>query len=200
MKNNSIVDDLLEQGYAICDNFLSHEETAELRLQIAHRYEAGQFKQAGIGSAAGHQIAQQIRGDQILWIDEATDNQIERMFLEKMIELSLYLNRTCYLGIRGQEFHFAKYPIGTFYKRHLDAFQHKKGRILSVICYLNDAWQASEGGELMVYLPQQDGTEKVLKIAPLAGRMICFESDKLEHKVHPASRERISVTGWLLDK
>jgi SM-20-related protein len=37
-------------------------------------------------------------------------------------------------------------------------------------------------------------------VLPVAGRLVCFRSDLLEHEVLPATRERLSLTGWLIDK
>ncbi|MDQ2656958.1 MAG: 2OG-Fe(II) oxygenase, partial [Bacteroidota bacterium] len=39
-----------------------------------------------------------------------------------------------------------------------------------------------------------------LDILPVLGRMVCFRSDQLEHEVLPATRPRLSLTGWLLDQ
>jgi SM-20-related protein len=46
-----------------------------------------------------------------------------------------------------------------------------------------------------MYVP--DGPVDIL---PLAGRLVCFRSDQIEHEVLPATRERLSLTGWLLDQ
>jgi SM-20-related protein len=35
---------------------------------------------------------------------------------------------------------------------------------------------------------------------PLAGRLVCFRSDQIEHEVIAATRERRSLTGWMLDQ
>jgi SM-20-related protein len=91
--------------------------------------------------------------------------------------------------------HRTIYPIGSFYKRHLDQFKKDDKRKLSVICYLNTDWKESEGGQLRIYLP--NGSTDIF---PLAGRLVCFRSDLLEHEVLPATRERLSLTGWLLDR
>jgi SM-20-related protein len=29
---------------------------------------------------------------------------------------------------------------------------------------------------------------------------VCFRSDQIEHEVLPATRERLSLTGWMLDQ
>jgi SM-20-related protein len=35
---------------------------------------------------------------------------------------------------------------------------------------------------------------------PIAGRLVCFRSDVIEHEVLPSKKERLSVTGWMLDQ
>jgi SM-20-related protein len=57
---------------------------------------------------------------------------------------------------------------------------------------LNLEWQENDGGELALYLPE--GEKRVL---PIGGRLVCFESDKIEHAVLTANRNRLSLTGWL---
>jgi SM-20-related protein len=87
------------------------------------------------------------------------------------------------------------YPTGTFYKRHLDQFSREDHRKLSVICYLNHDWKDYEGGQLRAYVQ-----DEVIDVLPLAGRIVCFRSDQIEHEVLPASRPRLSITGWILDQ
>jgi SM-20-related protein len=96
------------------------------------------------------------------------------------------------------EFHYAVYPKGTFYVRHLDTFRNDDRRKLSVVCYLNEKdWDPANGGELTLYLPGDSG-EKALDIYPFPGRVVIFESQVLEHEVKPVKNgERYSITGWL---
>ena len=98
------------------------------------------------------------------------------------------------MGILQKEFHYAIYPEGTFYKRHLDTFQNDDRRKLSIVCYLNEAnWPKENGGELTLYLE-----EKPLDLLPLPGRIVIFESQVLEHEVKVVkASERLSITGWL---
>jgi SM-20-related protein len=100
------------------------------------------------------------------------------------------------LGIVNTEIHFARYAVGKFYRRHRDTFQAQKGRILSVIYYLNVDWVPKNGGDLIIY-SNKNGIENAITIAPIAGRMVCFESEKLEHEVAETFANRFSVTGWL---
>jgi SM-20-related protein len=191
-----IIDGILANGYGTVDSFLSADETASLARQLRRRHEAGQFRQAAIGNQSVI-VETSIRGDEILWIDEATATPDEAVFFDRINQFIQYVNRTCYLGLQEGEFHYALYPAGAGYKRHLDRFRSDSRRKLSIICYLNTDWQANDGGQLALFLPQEDGTEQIELVAPLGGRLVCFESDRLEHEVRPATRERLSLTGWL---
>lgn len=193
---DTLIDGILEQGYGIADDFLTPDEVKALATRLRERREQGQFRAAGIGNQHTT-VEKQIRGDEIHWLDRAEATPEELTFLDRVDAFVQYVNRTCYLGLRDYEFHFALYPAGTFYKRHLDQFRTDSRRRLSVICYLNANWQETDGGQLALYLPAEDGTEQTLTVAPVGGRLVCFESGKLEHEVLPATRERLSVTGWL---
>lgn len=190
-----IINDLSEQKFCIVDQFFSLEEVELLRIALLEKYEEDRFKKSAIGNKTNEAIEKTIRGDFILWINEAEQNEIEKLFFNKINELVNYLNRTCFMGILHKEFHYAVYPKGTFYKRHLDTFQNDSRRKLSMVCYFNDeTWQKENGGELVIY--NENETEKV--IYPMPGRMVIFESQFLEHEVKPVQNDkRLSITGWL---
>jgi len=193
----SIIDDLLTQKYAVIDHFFTDQEVTALRENLLMKYENDDFKKAAIGNVFQEQIVKSIRGDYIYWLDEQEDALVERVFFQKINDLVQYLNRTCFLGIREKEFHYAVYPEGTFYKRHLDTFQNDDRRKLSMVCYLNvEDWNPSFGGALALYQPTDEGEETKL-IYPLQGRMVIFESQVLEHEVLPVFQPRFSITGWL---
>jgi len=191
-----IIDGILTDGYGLADDFLTPAETSALARQLQARKQAGQFHEAGIGPGQAL-VKNAIRGDEILWLDETATTPEEAVFLNRISAFMQYLNQTCYLGLRAFEFHYALYPPGTAYKRHLDQFRSDSRRKLSVICYLNPDWQPADGGQLALYLPNADGTERTETIAPVGGRLVCFESGRLEHEVLPATRNRLSLTGWL---
>lgn len=191
-----IADGLAENGYAVIDHFLSNPEVDSiLELGLFNHDSLQQFKKAGIGKQQGHQINESIRGDFIQWLDAKTAPTPVRVYLDRLTELETFLNQSLYLGLKAQEVHMTVYPVGSFYKRHLDQFKADSHRKLSVICYLNHGWTDNDGGHLRMFLPQ--GT---LDFAPVAGRLICFRSELIEHEVLPSRRERISLTGWLLDQ
>ena len=192
-----LIDDIARQKYSIVDDFFPEAEVQALRQSLLDKYEADRFKKSAIGNQANEKVLDAVRGDFILWLDEENATGAEKMFFDRLKDLTQYLNRTCYMGIARQEFHYALYPEGTFYKRHLDTFQNDKSRKLSVVCYLNNEdWQPEYGGELTIYTHEK-GAELPVDIYPLAGRMVIFESQVLEHEVKPVKHPRLSITGWL---
>ena len=192
-----VIDDLAEQKYSVVDGFFTSAEVQGLRDGLLAKFEAERFKKSAIGNQANEQVQTAVRGDFILWLDEATATGAEKAFFDAIQDFTQYLNLTCYMGIAKQEFHYALYPEGTFYKRHLDTFQNDSSRKLSMVCYLNDEdWKPEYGGELTIYL-NENGTEKALDIYPVKGRVVVFESQVLEHEVKPVKQKRLSITGWL---
>lgn len=196
-KYEQIIDDLMHQKFSIADNFFTPEEVALLRKSLLKKFEENNFRKSAIGNLANEQIVDAVRGDFILWLDEENADEAERMYFNRINDFVQYLNRTCFLGIQDKEFHYALYPEGTFYKRHLDTFQNDSRRKLSMVCYLNEEhWQMDFGGELTIYQNEDNG-EAEINIVPEQGRMVIFESQVLEHEVKPVRKPRLSITGWL---
>ncbi|OBQ52010.1 oxidoreductase [Tamlana sp. s12] len=192
-----IISDLGKQQFSVIENFFSAEEVEELREALIERHEEDTFKKAAIGNRINETIVKSIRGDLILWMDESKATAKETFFFKKINDMVAYLNRTCFLGILHKEFHYAIYPINTFYKRHIDTFQNDDRRKLSFVCYLNeDGWLPENGGELVLYL-DENGEEVEKVIYPFPGRIVVFESQIIEHEVRPVKQERLSITGWL---
>jgi SM-20-related protein len=189
----TIIDNLLEKNYAISDDFFSADEIAIIRKCLDTKHQSENFKKSGIGNKTDVQIVNEVRGDFIYWIDELKETDLKDSFFKKINNLISYLNQTCYLGIKETEFHFAIYPVGTFYKRHLDTFQNDNKRKLSIVCYLNNQqWHDDFGGQLVIYQ-----SNSAIKINPQPGRLVIFESQLLEHEVLPVNQTRYSITGWL---
>lgn len=192
-KYEKVITDLLEQQFSIVDDFFNIEEIEDLRALLLEKYNEDEFRKAAIGNQFSEQIVKSIRGDFISWIDENNLSQTEEVFFNKIDEFVNYMNRTCFLGIQEKEFHYAVYPKGTFYKKHLDTFQNDDSRKLSVVCYLNDEdWKPEYGGELVIFKPLEE-----IKVYPLKGRVVIFESQVLEHEVRQVEQMRLSITGWL---
>lgn len=187
-----VIQGILEQGFAVVDDFLDEELLCGLRRNLCIHIANEDLQLAGIGKDIDFQKDREVRRDQVFWLSEKPENDFEDAFLRRIRNFIDYLNRTCFTALNSFEFHYALYPPGAFYKRHLDQFRHDDSRRFSLICYLNDRWSSTDGGELLLYLP-----DKELKIQPLGGRLVCFESDKIEHEVLVTQRERMSITGWL---
>lgn len=196
-KYEQIIDDLMHQKYSVSDNFFTPDEVVFLRKNLLKKFEENNFKKSAIGNLTKEQVADDVRGDFILWLDEENADEAEKVYFNRIHDFVHYLNRTCFLGIQDMEFHYALYPEGTFYKRHLDTFQNDSRRKLSMVCYLNEEhWQMDFGGELTIYQGEGDN-ETELNIVPVQGRMVIFESQVLEHEVKPVRQPRLSITGWL---
>jgi SM-20-related protein len=188
-----MIQQVLDHQYAVIDQFLSQTEVALLTSNLLNSFRSGQFKKAGIGREQGFSIRDEIRGDLITWLNPDQPREGEDIYLQRIGALSDYLNQTCFTNIRGAEFHYALYPEGTFYKRHLDRFQSSDNRLFSIVCYLNEVWESDFGGQLILY---PEGREPVV-VDPLGGRLVFFKSDELEHEILPTRKTRLSVTGWL---
>lgn len=193
-----IIDDLLVRKYSAIDHFFSADEVTQLRISLLKKNESLHFKKAAIGNKINETIKKEVRGDYIFWLNKETALPAEKIFLAKIEEMITYFNQTCFMGIVEKEFHYAIYPTGTYYRRHLDVFQGDDRRKLSVVCYLNDAdWEKENGGELVLY-PNKNGQEHEIVIHPFPGKIVIFESQVLEHEVKPVLKaERLSITGWL---
>jgi SM-20-related protein len=127
-----------------------------------------------------------------VWLSEI--HPIEQAYLDAMDALKMQLNRQLFLGLRDFEAHFAHYPPGHFYQRHVDAFRGQSNRIVSSVFYLNPDWSEQDDGQLVLY---KAGSDKPLQIVqPRFGSMVLFLSEQFPHEVRPARRDRYSIAGW----
>lgn len=190
-----IADGLADKGYAVSDQFINDTEVRSILQSGDFTDTMDRFKKAGIGKKQDAQINEAIRGDYIHWLDRNTASDPVKVYLNKLHDLTQFLNQALFLSLKDVEAHLTVYPAGTFYKRHLDQFKKDDHRRLSVICYLNLDWQEDQGGQLRMHLSSDK-----MDVFPTAGRMVCFRSDLIEHEVVAATRERLSITGWMLDQ
>jgi SM-20-related protein len=106
------------------------------------------------------------------------------------------LNRGLYLGLHEIELHYACYPPGAGYARHIDQPHGHAARRLSSIVYLTEDWREADGGLLRCSADRGGFRE----IEPRAGRLVLFLTEGREHEVLRTSRERLSITGWFLGR
>lgn len=186
-------DALAEQEYVVIDGYLPDEILSQLEHFFQHHQDV--LQQAKVGALAERQEALSVRSDLTYWLDRNRDRELAPLFA--WIEESLQRwNRLLYLSLSGYEFHLAYYPEGGHYRKHLDQFRGRNNRLLSCVLYLNEHWQAGDGGELQLYDPS--GEVPTHRIEPLRNRMVFFRSDTMWHEVLPAHAPRKSLTGWLL--
>ena len=192
---DKIADGLSDDGYIVIPNALDAEVLSGLQQRVTS-LSPEQWLSAGVGRDTDFQQNKKIRSDNIFWISEG-DPQ-ESAFLQNMELLRQGLNQRLYMGLFDFESHFATYPKGAFYQRHVDALRGRSNRVLTVILYLNDDWSANDGGELLMYPNQQQGSheEPVQRVVPELGTMVVFLSEKFPHEVLESHRQRYSLTGW----
>lgn len=187
----SIVDDLAEHGWSQQNFFIAEDLTHELAAECRRRGQQGVLTPAGIGRGSGQAVREAVRGDRIQWLEAGESAACDR-YLALMDELRLALNAGLYLGLADYESHFALYPPGAFYQRHLDRFRDDDRRAVSAVLYLNQDWRSEQGGALRMHLDE----DRPQDILPLGGRLVVFLSAEMPHEVLPATHERLSLTGW----
>jgi SM-20-related protein len=192
-----IADALRAEGWCRRADFLPPELTAELRAELIERRTA--LVPAAIGRGRAQQLAPAVRADATLWLDGSSP--VQRRLLEQLETLRLELNRHLLLGLFDLEAHYACYAPGAGYARHLDTFHAEEERvtaprrILSLVLYLNENWQAADGGELLLW----DGERELARCYPEGGSAVFFLSAEFPHTVLPPRAERYSVAGWFRD-
>ena len=143
-----LIQGLITQDYGCGEGFLEEETLLGLRENLMRLDRAGTLHRAGIGRISGLQQNAQVRKAHIQWLEKDTQDAFERRFFQKVESLIAYLNRTCFTALNDYEFHYACYEPNSFYKRHREQFQQEKGRKFSLVLYLNQYWQETEGGKL----------------------------------------------------
>lgn len=189
--DSSVSADLSAGGISIQDRFASEVEILALRECARARETRGDFTPARVGAQGKEQRRESIRGDFICWLSEPLLPP-ERLLMQRMEELRLQLNRDAFLGLFELELHYARYPAGAAYGRHVDQPSGSMQRKLSLVLYLNSGWQSTDGGVLRIH-HADDG---YVDVEPIAGRLICFLTPGREHEVLKARRERLSISGW----
>ncbi|MDR5867532.1 2OG-Fe(II) oxygenase [Halomonas koreensis] len=188
-----LIDGLVERGWYCGEAFLPEALHAPLFAELEAMAERRALAAAGIGRGAEHHRRRDIRGDAIRWLDR--ESLAQRRYLEAMGDLQQALNRALFLGLFEYEAHFAQYPPGAFYRRHLDSFRGRANRVVSTVGYLTPDWPADAGGEMVIYAPEAPERE-VARVRPEAGTFVCFLADRVPHEVLPTRRPRASIAGW----
>ncbi|NAW35339.1 2OG-Fe(II) oxygenase [Halomonas alimentaria] len=188
-----LIDALVEQGWYLGEGVLDAGVCAALHAELCDRAKRDALAAAGIGRGNEHALRRDIRGDAIHWLDR--ESQAQRRYLAAMGELQHALNQALFLGLFEYEAHFAHYPPGAFYRKHLDSFRGRANRVISTVGYLNPDWPEDGGGEMLIFAAD-DPEREVARVRPAAGNFACFLSETVPHEVLPTRLPRASIAGW----
>ncbi|MDR9467566.1 2OG-Fe(II) oxygenase [Marinospirillum sp.] len=188
----SLVDSLVEKHWFVAEDYLPQTLCRGLLEELQLLREESELTAAGIGRGKDHLLAETIRGDYTRWLDGSS--LIQQEYLAVMRELKDFLNRELFLGLFEYECHYALYPPGAFYQKHLDAFRGRSNRVVTTVVYLNPDWQPEHAGEMRLYHPQTG--EPLLEVPPRSGTLVCFLSEEIPHEVRSTRHERASIAGW----
>lgn len=189
---DAFVDTFAQTGWASSDIFFPVDTVKELALEAEAGFSSGEFHRARVGRGDERSLRSEIRQDRVCWLEPNALSSSQQVYWSRIDALRLALNRSLFLGLFDYEAHFAVFPPGAFYKKHLDQFQGVGVRTVSCILYLSTHWSPNDGGALRLFFDA--GHEDIL---PISGRFVCFLSGEFYHEVLPANRERMSLTGWL---
>ncbi|MCB5183676.1 2OG-Fe(II) oxygenase [Methylobacillus gramineus] len=195
LKIDQVIEGIANQGYVVIEDFFSLDVIAALRQEARQLHLAGAMQRAATGKENMAKLDAAVRGDLIHWLGNTEPSAVQQDFFTCMEQLREALNRHLYLGLFELENHFAIYPPGAIYRKHLDQFRGNEERQVSCILYLNEDWKAEDGGALRIYLEGTD-SPPAIDVMPHSGTLVVFLSAKFWHEVLPARRERISLTGW----
>ncbi|KEF32251.1 SM-20-related protein [Marinobacter nitratireducens] len=192
---DSIASALSEYGWLTLDagELLGHALLRELAHEVRILDKTDNLKKAGVGRGSDHLKDRSVRRDKIAWLQGETVPQ--QALFSVLEELQRSLNRRLFLGLNRFEAHYATFHSGDFYRKHLDSFRGRASRVVSLVLYLNDDWNAGDGGALQVFNRDNDN-EVCGVVTPEMGRMVVFLSEEVPHEVLPANRTRYSLACW----
>lgn len=193
---DAIADRLASQRWLVIAHWLDPPLQRALLECARERAQAGLLNPARIGRATELRSASEVRGDAIQWLEVDDPADCVGALLQQLDQLRAALNERLYLGLVEIEAHFAHYPPGSRYQRHLDRFRSDDARALSAVIHLGEPWHGEHGGELRLYLEGPDG-ETSIDLPPEPGQLVLFLSGEIEHEVLPTRRGRYSVACWM---
>ena len=192
-------DTLNRNGYLIIDSFFSEDKTNQFRKEIkllkdkehlftnkTHFIQQNTLKYLEKKNIYETELAHEVKSysDHIpVLIDLFQDPKFIQNCYEFRPDLEI-----CKQMIKVQY----NQGNGGCFPLHFDT-NGKDGRKLTAIFYLNENWQSSDGGELVVFpFPFEPIT-----IPPLDNRLVVFSSEEMLHSVLPSNKERYCLTIWL---
>jgi SM-20-related protein len=189
--NADLCNNLTQYGWSQHSLFLPPELVLLLAAECTYLQDKNILRLAHVGRGDEQSAQANIRSDRIAWLYAGQSVACDAYLLQ-MEQVRLLINQNLYLGLEEYESHFSFYQPGASYSKHLDRFHDDDARTISVVVYLNEEWQTEQGGALRLHplnLPTQD-------ISPIACSLVVFLSAEMLHEVLPATRNRMSLTGW----
>lgn len=181
---------LAADGWCVFTDLLDAAQVRTLADECRAMHQASLLQPARIGVG---RVSSSLRGDSTHWFITGAMSAPQQIFVDRLEVLRVALSRQLMLGLVDFESHYAAYRPGAGYARHLDCLRGNDARVISAVFYLNDGWQQADGGALRLYLA--DGSAR--DVYPHAGSLLLFLSAEFEHEVLPASRDRLSIAGWM---
>lgn len=108
------------EGCFISDELLSPALLQSLLIEGHQRWQLGQFHDARVGRKQQLALAADIRSDSILWLDAHDSYQASQELFSFTELLQQAFNQYFFMGLKQVELHYARYALGTGYKRHID--------------------------------------------------------------------------------
>lgn len=190
-----LFDDLAREEWASTEKVFSLEFCHLLVQECLLLQSEGLFHPAAIGKGANKINDQTIRGDFTSWIEDNSTSVLLRELREQLDLMRMMLNQNFYLGLKRSETHFAVYPPGAEYQKHIDNHKGFNSREITFILYLNENWKKGDGGELSIFQPS-DQDVLMTQIEPMFGTFVLFRSKVFPHQVEKNFHQRLSLTGW----
>lgn len=192
---DALADGLSEHGWLSVDAvpYLGSQLLSLLHKEVRVLDRSDALRAARIGRGQDKTRDRSVRRDKIAWLQGETTAQAA--LFESFEAIRTGLNQRLFLGLKRFEAHYATYHPGDFYRKHVDSFQGRASRVVSIVLYLNESWRETDGGALQVFNRDND-LEICGRVSPELGRMAVFMSEEIPHEVLPANRTRYSVACW----
>ncbi|KAJ8384421.1 hypothetical protein AAFF_G00205540 [Aldrovandia affinis] len=202
MARQYIVPCMRHYGICVKDGFLGLELAERVLQEVGALGRSGRFRGGQLVSQSDIP-SQNIRGDQITWVEgQEPGCQGIGALMAHIDQAVMYSAMDGQLGdytiSSRTKAMVACYPgNGTGYVCHVDN-PNGDGRCITCIYYLNKNWDIKIHGGLLQIYPK--GRAVVANVEPLFNRLLIFWSDgRNPHEVKPSYATRYAITVWYLD-
>ena len=203
--DDSAVAALGEDGYVIFDDAVDPAVCLAARMGAEILWQH-QVLTPAVVSREGVAVAG-VRSDHTCFLEESALPEAFVGVVTRLGRLQEELRTKAWLALPRREFQLACYPPQSQgYARHRDSFAHPvtstagtapglmPQRRITAVLYLNPDWQDDDGGALRIW---PDAPAPAFDVLPRLGRLVLFQSDRIDHAVLPCRRDRFALTLWL---